>query len=579
MENIKGQGTQASAVDSLSVPITMLELSKFREAELMAQEYVRTHAEDGMGYLVLYAAKVRSPILHKYKKGMPLNIDTEDSTFPLYVEHRELLEDFFRYGENTVVRQTLFYMKEYLAQATIDTEGENAADLFQILTNALYPYNQKEYSEWCFTLGKVLLHLCAYEEAKDFFENAKATGKDAVECLLHILFCASEVEDEDEFCNGNGDIFSTDMPEYINLLLAIGDDKTALDRVLSLVEERERSCERHEQERIDLERENRFKKYDKKKNTPLRVLGIVLFWIASAISLFSFVFLYNDGAIWDIFCYLTPFGREDATGQIRVSLVTSTVVLCIEQLAFILTVCVVADGERLAYTVRKYVFWFVTHTAASYGVWYVMYGYAHWFKNWLGFFNVIFTLILAITVSAILCGVFVGVGMNVPFFDTRTSSVAGGLWVRGYNREYLALLFLAFGGFLLLNNDITLPSILMMLVFLPFGLHFFAVSVKNRAIALFKLRFEYDLIDTTDKNAMVSTEWTTGTVYIPLALILAYAFSAWGFKFSAYITFCGALLVCGLIHLFFGLIANGMSSERTRRSGYNGYLNDDDDYE
>ena len=576
MENIKGQGTQASAVDSLSVPITMLELSKFREAELMAQEYVRTHAEDGMGYLVLYAAKVRSPILHKYKKGMPLGIDEDEFTFPLYVEHREFLESFFRYGENTVVRQTLFYMEEYLAHASIDGEGEKVADFFQMLTNTLYPYNQKEYSNWCFTLGKALLRLCAYEEAKDFFENAKATGKDTVECLLHILFCASNVEDEEEFRNGGGDTFSTDMPEYINLLLAIGDDKNNLSRVLSLVEQRELSLEQYEQRRRRVERENRFKKYDKKKNTPLRILGIVLFWIASAISLFSFVFLYNDGAIWDIFRYLTPFGREDATGQIRISLVTSTVVLCIEQLAFILTVCFVADGERLAYTVRKYVFWFVTHTAASYGIWYVMYGYAHWFKNWLGFFNVIFTLILAITVSAILCGVFIGVGMNVPFFDTRTSTVAGGLWVRGYNREYLALLFLAFGGFLLLSNDITLPSILMMLVFLPFGLHFFAVSVKNRAIALFKLRFEYDLIDTTDKNAMISTEWTTGTVYIPLALIFAYAFSAWGFKFSAYITFCGALLVCGLIHLFFGLIANGTTGARKRRKGYGGYLDDDE---
>ena len=60
MDNIKGQGTQADAVKSLSVPIKMLEMSKFREAEVMAEQYLRTHSDEGLAYLILYAAKVKS---------------------------------------------------------------------------------------------------------------------------------------------------------------------------------------------------------------------------------------------------------------------------------------------------------------------------------------------------------------------------------------------------------------------------------------------------------------------------------------------------------------------------------------
>ena len=46
MENYKAQGTATDSVSELTVPLKMLELAKFREAALMAEQYLRQNPED-----------------------------------------------------------------------------------------------------------------------------------------------------------------------------------------------------------------------------------------------------------------------------------------------------------------------------------------------------------------------------------------------------------------------------------------------------------------------------------------------------------------------------------------------------
>ena len=115
MDMTKGQGAQAEEM-TLSALLKMLELSKFLTVETMCEQYLASHAEEGMAYLVMYAAKVKSATLHKFQKGDSVNCDFQE-TLPLYIEHRQLLDTFFRHGEHAQVADVLHYMKAYLLDA------------------------------------------------------------------------------------------------------------------------------------------------------------------------------------------------------------------------------------------------------------------------------------------------------------------------------------------------------------------------------------------------------------------------------------------------------------------------------
>ena len=564
MENVKGQGTQAQAVTSLSVPIKMLEMSKFREAEVMTEQYLRTHSDEGFAYLILYAAKVKSAVLHKFKKGNSIGVDYKE-TFSLYVKHREIFENFLRHGEAMMIADVLRYMKEYLMKAMValahtkpSVKTEDIADLLWLVLNAIYSNSKNDFTNLAFAAGKYLLSIGAFEEAKEFFENAKGQGADEAECLLYILYATMGITDEKEFeyCEN----FSVEMPEYINLLLAIGDNATMLQKVTSLAEKNEKSrifvVEKRERE----ENERLYQKYTKKGNPALRVWSIVLFWILSAFSLFYFLFLYNDGAVWDLFVHFSPFGREDVTGQIRVSLVTSTVILCLEVLCFLITFVAVLQDTAAPQTIRQYVFFIVSHLLSSFVLWYLMYGYAHWFKNWLGFFNVIVTIPLSLVLAAVLYGLTIWSATNweEKFLVEKMETLRGKFWVRGYNRNLLATLYIPFGVFMLNATDfskVEFLDIIALLFLLLGGAYLIVTSLIYRIRAFVTLDNRPELINYKEKQTMTSMETTTGFVCIGAVCILFIFFSATGMAWSIHIGLDITLLLSGAVHIILGAIS------------------------
>lgn len=564
MENVKGQGTQAQAVTSLSVPIKMLEMSKFREAEVMTEQYLRTHSDEGFAYLILYAAKVKSAVLHKFKKGNSIGVDYKE-TFSLYVKHREIFENFLRHGEAMMIADVLRYMKEYLMKAMValahvkpSVKAEDIADLLWLVLNAIYSNSKNDFTTLAFAAGKYLLSIGAFEEAKEFFENAKGQGADEAECLLYILYATMGITDEKEFeyCEN----FSVEMPEYINLLLAIGDNATMLQKVTSLAEKNEKSrifvVEKRERE----ENERLYQKYTKKGNPALRVWSIVLFWILSAFSLFYFLFLYNDGAVWDLFVHFSPFGREDVTGQIRVSLVTSTVILCLEVLCFLITFVAVLQDTSAPQTIRQYAFYIVSNLLSSFVLWYLMYGYAHWFKNWLGFFNVIVTIPLSLVLAAVLYGITIWIvtERSGSFLVEQMETLRGKFWVRGYNRNLLATLYIPFGVFMLNATDfskVEFLDIIALLFLLLGGAYLIVTSLIYRIRAFVTLDNRPELINYKEKQTMTSMETTTGFVCIGAVCILFIFFSATGMAWSVHIGLDITLLLSGAVHIILGAIS------------------------
>ena len=263
MDMTKGQGAQAEEM-TLSALLKMLELSKFLTVETMCEQYLASHAEEGMAYLVMYAAKVKSATLHKFQKGDSVNCDFQE-TFPLYIEHRQLLKAFFRHGEHAQVANVLHYMKAYLLDAMkvweteqeLPSSKEDFCDFAWMILNTMYSYDKTDFSELSLTFGKHLLTKRAFEEAKEFFENAKAQGADKAECLLHILYAAMKITSESEFITCKN--FSMNMPEYINLIVAIGDNDALLQKVTTLAEEnvkaRTKPLEQPEREQQESEQE------------------------------------------------------------------------------------------------------------------------------------------------------------------------------------------------------------------------------------------------------------------------------------------------------------------------------------
>ncbi len=578
MENIKGQGTQTDAVKSLSVPLKMLELSKFREAEVMTEQYLRSHSDEGMAYLILYSAKVKSNVLYRYKKGDNFGCDPKE-TFPLFIEHRGVLENFLRYGENTAIANTLRYMKAYLTNAMIAWKNEDGmpsskedfCDLVWMILNLIHTYNKKEFADLAFAVGKFLLQKGAFDEAKEFFENAKAQGADGAECLYYILFAAMQITDESEFVSCER--FSVEMPEYINLLLAIGDNTTLLQKVTNLAEENEKSRSFVVEKREREENERLYQKYTQKGNPALRILSIVLFWMFTAFSVIYFLFYYENGVVWDLFIHLSPFGREDVTGQIRVSLVTSTVILCLEMLFYFISFLAMLAEYPLAKTTRKYVFLTATHLLSSFVVWYVMYGYAHWFENWLGFFTVLITILLSVVLSGILLGLFVWISSDFgdKNLDVPLETFRGRLWTRGYNRNFLAIFYIAFGIFMLNETSLSTVAFLDAIAFLFFalgGAYLLVTSLIYRIRALVMLDHRPELVNNQEKQIMVTTETVTGVTYISMTVALVILFSATGIAWSIHIGLDVTLLLSGIIHAILGTLSkNKMQKSADAISG------------
>ena len=560
MENIKSEGTQGQAVKSLTVPMTMLELGKFREAELMAEQYLLSNNEDAMGYLVLYASKVKSKNLHKYKKGDRIDYDVENTLY-LYAEHREILKEFFLWGENTAIRNVLFYLQAYIKNASSammpinwsTEEGDTLADFCNIILNVLFSYNKKEFGELSYWMGNLLLRLGAYAQAKGFFLNASEQEYNVAESLLHVLFCEMQIRDESEFATCER--FSVEMPEYINLLLAIGENREMLNKVNELVEQNQSQRDTVVEQRMIEENRKRYEKYGKKEMTPLHVLSIVFFWIFTGVSLFYFLFLYDDGLVWDTFVKLTPFGQFFIEGQIRVSLVTSTIVLILEQIIFLVVWCMPRYEDGIADTVRKRVFWIATHTSASFVAWYTMYGYALWFENWVGFFTVIVSLVFALILCAVIIFAFLGVGMSVHFMDTKLQTFAGGAWLRAYNREYVAIFFLSFGAFMVVMQKFDFLCLLVMAYFLVLGLYFLVVTIKNRYASLFMLANTETLVTRSERNIMISTESGTGLAYMIVAPAFALFFHLAGLPLFEHLVFDALVFLLGGVHFVFAFIA------------------------
>lgn len=574
MDTGKVQGSRAGEVGSLSAPMQMLRMEKFREAELMAEQYLRTHPEEGMAYLVLFSAKVKAQNLCNFTKGGAIP-DEALGCFGLYVENRSILEDFFRYAEEEETQMVLAYFKAYIGRLSKEDDydagelPEDMADIgefFGIVTNVLFSYDKSAFATLSYQAGMYLLDSFAFDEAKEFFESAKAQGADAGECLLRILFATLQVADEEEFVEC--DTFSVEMPEYINLLLAIGDNPDMLKKVTDLAEENEQSRFRVAERRKREENERMYQKYNKKGNPALRVLGTVLFWMFSAFSLVYFLFFYENGMVWDLFVHLSPFGREDVTGQIRVSLVTSTIVLCLEVLFYAISFPAMLSERPLAQTTRKHVFLIVVHLLSGFAVWYLMYGYAHWFKNWLGFFNVIASLVLSVILAVLLFGIaaMLSTEWSDTNIDERMETFRGKFWVRGYNRSLLALLYIPFGVFMLnqilSSGTVKLLDSIALLFFFIGGAYLVITSLVYRMRAFVTLANRPELIDYKEKSVMAKTEMVTGVIYIALTIALVIVFVATSTAWSFHIGLDATLLLSGLIHIIFG----SLSKEKTKKS-------------
>ena len=113
-------------------------------------------------------------------------------------------------------------------------KNEEIYDFTMSVIDAICRMDKALYGEVVFAFGRVATEMGYFDMAKTMLENASPYVKALAECRFLELCVTLGVKNEREFLRADG--FSKQMPEYINLLVAIADDAALTKHYTELAE-------------------------------------------------------------------------------------------------------------------------------------------------------------------------------------------------------------------------------------------------------------------------------------------------------------------------------------------------------
>ncbi len=535
MENYKAQGRGAEAVGELSVPIKLLSLGKFREAEVIAEQYLLSHADDPLAHLVAFAAHAKLKYLAPFVTAETDKISGDEyDMIDLLVAHRAEFFEFFRLAPR---EQGVASLKYFVAYAEVlkapsnwvgevfskDIDGIEA--WYSTLCSYMYTYLNERYAEYSFYVGSRFLFFKQYESARAYFENALEAGYNAVECRYHILFCAMKIRGKADFAQS--DVFSVTMPEYINLLLALSDNEEEMTTLSAMAEETEKAIQTRQKEG---DKKHFCKPLLSSFPPAWRTAFKFAFWVLSIGFGLYFLFFLGGGAGWEFFVHLTPFMHiPEGASAMKISLIISTVAVVI---CFVMQLYGFAD--ECATTARKKVLNLLLNFVFCFAVWYLGLAFAYWFRGLGGFWVVVLSILVNALVGFISIGCYAGLSELRPgFFDKADDSLVYACWASGYNRMMVGFFYLcvgAYASFILFAKDtggihigglqIGVLPLLCALFFLGVGAYFFIMGMRAKGLSQSRKLNGGDLGEILSQGDIAKTEFSSSVVSVLLAFVL-----------------------------------------------------------
>ena len=203
-------------------------------------------------------------------------------------------------------------------------------------------------------------------------------------------------------------------------------------------------------------------------------------------------------------------------------------------------------------TLRKHVLLIVSHLLGSYGAWFLMYRYAHWFVNWAGFFTFVVSVLCSAVLCVAVCAIFIlAMTKFEDFYNEEWVYNEEYQYKRAYNREMLAIPFLGFATFMVHRGSFEGLDMLIFGFFLFFGAYLFLQSIVKRYQMTIHIPVVFGGECSVD---VLQTEWITGIVYVALSVASAFGFRGWGMEWMWHIGFDSILFFSGLTHLLFGVV-------------------------
>ena len=596
MGNVKGQGTGADTVRSLAMPLKLIENGKFREAELIIEQYVRSNPEDGVAYLAWFSAKVNSLTLPTFQAGSDWRTGEREDNLALYAEYHDIFAKFIEFASNAETVNALVFMKKYF-ECQLDTiaslrlskgQREKVVALFDTVLGASASVGMEFYSEIALVMGNCLLRLSLFKEARGFFEEV--TGARKSESLLRILFCALEVVNEEQFARSKR--FSVEMPEYIKLLVSLEEDDTLYEEITQLIE-RNPKGKKIEPKPVKKPQSKGAKKvgakkgasksgkgaasksasvkgvgkkqappvkakisltdiraaYEKRSGSPLSILALVLFWIAFTGAFVYLIFFYREGAIWNAFIQFTPFGRPLEREESQVSIKISTAVIILLQAAII--VVVIFCRYKLIQRIKVY----SICTPIIFALWYIGYVISQ-----LPAYNVMTASVVTCCfffpsvagVVAMLLGGFQFHRVLTSMKDVKFDSFRGEFFKKMYEKGLIAIPLLSSAVYMILGGMTSWYEILIFVAVLAGGGAIAFIAFKNRLMALFG-DITFEMTELKERQKMAFMEWLTGLILLGANVVFVGLCLLCKVEFSTYIGLVSVASLFGLSMLVSGI--------------------------
>lgn len=262
MANEKGQGTRGADVKNLQACYQLMLGGAMDDAGVLVESYLATHDIDAESAPITLAYVMRTVEVTKCIRGEKFEaqkIDIENalakeawllsSIENLSTEEKEKLFDSYMptalclmFDDDAVEGERLYAFLQMLGENAknvlyrVVQKGQHFAKKFapllekegvtDYLLSALEPFysvNKETYGRELLAFGREAVAAGCFESALVILDNASYHLKDLSECRFLELCATLGVKNEFEFLRAEN--FSKQMPEYINLLLAVSSDK------------------------------------------------------------------------------------------------------------------------------------------------------------------------------------------------------------------------------------------------------------------------------------------------------------------------------------------------------------------
>lgn len=273
MANEKGQGTRGADVKNLQACYQLMLGGAMDDAGVLVESYLATHDIDAESAPITLAYVMRTVEVTKCIRGEKFEaqkIDIENalakeawllsSIENLSTEEKEKLFDsympaalYLMFDDDAVEGERLYAFLQMLGENAknvlyrVVQRGQHFAKKFapllekegvtDYLLSALEPFysvNKETYGRELLAFGREAVTAGCFESALVILDNASYHLKDLSECRFLELCATLGVKNEFEFLRAEN--FSKQMPEYINLLLAVSSDKKLTAHYTELAE-------------------------------------------------------------------------------------------------------------------------------------------------------------------------------------------------------------------------------------------------------------------------------------------------------------------------------------------------------